>query len=102
MRIWLTIAGLAVGTAAIKAIGPAVLGRRVLPARSSSTIALTAPSLLAALVVYETVHAEHQQLVVDERLVGLCAAAIALAARLPLTIVMAIAVLSAVLVRVVV
>ena len=44
------VAGCAVVTAAIKAVGPIALGGRELPARLNSVIMLLAPALLAALV----------------------------------------------------
>jgi branched-subunit amino acid transport protein len=45
------IAGAAVITAAIKAVGPMALGGRDLPERFNGVIALMAPALLSALVV---------------------------------------------------
>jgi branched-subunit amino acid transport protein len=47
----LLIAGCAVATALIKAVGPVALGGRELPERFTGVIALMAPALLAALVV---------------------------------------------------
>jgi hypothetical protein len=88
---WLTIALLAVGTIAIKSVGPIALGGRELPVRLAGVVALLAPSLLAALVVVDTLGGEDQSLAVDARAAGLVAAAVALAARLPLFAVMAIA-----------
>ena len=57
MTAWMTTAVLALGTIAIKATGPLAFGRRQPSAAVSGVIVLIAPSLLAALVVYETVHA---------------------------------------------
>ena len=57
----------------------------------SGVIVFIAPSLLAALVVYETVHAGAHGLTFDARLVGVAAAAVALALRLPLVVVIALA-----------
>ena len=45
------IAGCAIATALIKAVGPVALGGRELPERFTGVIALMAPALLAALVV---------------------------------------------------
>ena len=47
----LRIAGCAVVTVCIKAVGPVALGGRELPERFTGVIALMAPALLAALVV---------------------------------------------------
>jgi branched-subunit amino acid transport protein len=88
---WVTIALLTVGTVAIKAAGPIALGARELPVRISGVVALLAPSLLAALVVVDTFAGHDQALSVDARAAGLAAAAAALAARLPLYVVVLLA-----------
>jgi branched-subunit amino acid transport protein len=87
---WITIAVLAVGTVAIKSTGPVALGGRDLPPRLNGVVARLAPALLAALVVVETFGRDHA-LGVDESAVGLLAAAVALAARLPIVLVVVIA-----------
>jgi branched-subunit amino acid transport protein len=76
-EVWITVAGLVVTTAAIKASGPVLLGGRRLPAWALAVIALFAPALLAALVVTQT-FGTGDELVVDERALGIGAAAIAL------------------------
>ena len=91
MTAWLTIGVLSLGTALIKAAGPAAAGRHAPSQRLSIVIALVAPALLAALVIYESVRGEHGGLVVDGRLAGLAGAGIALLARLPLVAVVAVA-----------
>jgi len=91
MTVWLTIGVLAAGTALIKAAGPAAAGRHRPSERLSSVIALIAPALLAALVIYETVRSDGGALVVDARLPALGAAGVALAARLPLVVVIVVA-----------
>ena len=88
--IWITIGLLAVGTVAIKASGPVALGGRDLPPRLAGVVARLAPALLAALVVVETFGRDHA-LGVNESAVGLLAAAVALAARLPMVAVVLIA-----------
>ncbi|HET8758372.1 MAG TPA: AzlD domain-containing protein [Solirubrobacteraceae bacterium] len=88
--VWITIALLTVGTVAIKATGPVILGGRELPPRLNGVVARLAPSLLAALVVVET-FGHDQRLAVDESAAGLAAAAVALAARLPMFAVVVIA-----------
>jgi len=87
---WVTIGLLTVGTVAIKAVGPVVLGGRDLPPRRNGVVARTEPALLAALVVGETFGRGHE-LAVDESAIGLLAAAAALAARLPMVVVVLIA-----------
>ena len=85
---WITIAALSLGTIALKATGPVVLGAREPGERTFAVISLFAPALLAALVVYETIGAGGQTgIAIDARLAGLGAAAIALLARLPLLVV---------------
>jgi branched-subunit amino acid transport protein len=79
--VWTTILVLAAGTIAIKATGPVALGGRPLPRRLNGFIMLLAPSLLAALVAVETFGGAHRTLVLDARLAGLAAAAVALALR---------------------
>jgi hypothetical protein len=88
---WATIGALAAGTAVIKAAGPLALGHRQPSERLSSVIALIAPALLAALVVYETVHTGSRGITIDARVGSLAAAAIALLLRLPLIVVIALA-----------
>lgn len=95
---WTTIAALAVATFAIKASGPVALGGRELAPWAVRVIALFAPALLAALVVVET-FGKHRDLVIDARAAGLAAAAAALAARLSVIWVGAVAALAAALVR---
>jgi hypothetical protein len=87
---WLTTGLLAVGTIAMKSFGPLALGGRELPPRLAGIVALLAPSLLAALVVVDT-FAHGDKLVVDARAGGLLAAGAALAARLPILAVVALA-----------
>jgi branched-subunit amino acid transport protein len=78
--VWLTIGVLAVGTAAIRASGPVLLGGRDLPPTLRGVIALIAPALLAALVVVQTVGAaEGGAPELDARILGVAAAGGALA-----------------------
>jgi branched-subunit amino acid transport protein len=78
--VWLTIAALALATAAIRAAGPVLLGGRELHPRLISVVALLAPTLLAALVVTQTLGTE-DGLDVDARLAGVGAAGVTIAAR---------------------
>ena len=83
--VWVTIAGLAATTAAVKAAGPLTLGGRPLPRPLLVIISLLAPALLAALVATQT-FADGQDLVVDARAAGVAAAAAAIALRAPLVV----------------
>ncbi len=100
--VCVTIVVLAVGTIAIKAAGPLAVGGRDLSPRARAVVALVAPALLAALVLYETVSAEHGGLVLDERLTGVFAAAAALFLRLPMLAVIAVAAGASALTRLIV
>ncbi len=88
--VWVTIGVLALITFVFKATGPILVGGRELPPRAAAVIGLTAPAVLAALVVQET-FAEDGALVVDARLAGMTAAVAALLAKLPMLAVVTIA-----------
>ena len=77
-QVWITVAGLTVATAAIKAFGPLVFGGRELPPLLARVIPLLAPALLAALVVAETTGGHGRTIAIDARLAGLAAAGVAL------------------------
>ena len=68
----LTIAGCTAVTAAIKAIGPVVLGGRELPTWFTSVVILLSPALLAALVATQ-VFAEGDRLALDADTAGVAA-----------------------------
>jgi branched-subunit amino acid transport protein len=85
--IWMTVAGLTVTTVLIKAFGPLVFGGRDLPGLLARVIPLLAPALLAALVVTETVGGIGRSLVIDARVGGLLAAAVAISRHWPLAVV---------------
>jgi branched-subunit amino acid transport protein len=72
--IWATIAGCAVVTFAIKAVGPVALGGRTLPAAFERVIALMAPALLAALIVTNAL-ANGRELGIGADTAGVAAAA---------------------------
>ena len=88
---WIVVAVLFVGTASMRAAGPVALGGRTLSGRGASVVALVAPAILGALVVYETVSAGGRGVEIDARVLGLAAAALALAVRLPLIAVVLVA-----------
>ena len=89
MTAWIVVAVVGAGTVALKALGPALLGARHLPERFELLASLLAPTLLAALVVTQTLEADGVS--VDARLVGVGAAGIALALRAPLIVVVVVA-----------
>jgi hypothetical protein len=98
---WLVVALVGAGTIAIKAAGPVLMGGRPLPARLTGVVGLLAPALLAALVAVQTFGAG-RSLVIDERVVGVAAAAIALRLKAPLLLVVVVAAATTALVRAVV
>jgi len=87
---WLVVILVGVATIAIKAIGPVLLGGRELPPRIASLIALLAPALLAALVAINT-FGSGSRLVIDERVLGVAAAGVAIWRRVPVLLVVVIA-----------
>ena len=95
---WLVIAVVGVVTIAFKASGPVLLGKRELPARVASVVEVLAPAMLAALVVTQTVGGD-RELVIDERLAGVVAGGFAVWLRAPLLVVMAVAAVTAALIR---
>ena len=100
-EVWVTIGVLAVATATIKAAGPVVLGGRALPEAAMGVISLLAPALLGALVVTQTFAGDDRELVLDARVAGVAAAAVALRMRASMLVAMIVAALVAALVRLV-
>jgi hypothetical protein len=98
---WIVVVVLAAGTAIMRAAGPVAFGGRSLSGRGAAVVALVAPALLGALVVYETVSAGGQGIALDARLVGLATAGLALVLRLPLIAVVLLAALATALTRLV-
>lgn len=84
------LALLALGTFAMKAVGPVLAAGRELPGWLARTAALLPPALLAALVAAQTFTAG-STLVIDARAVGLAAAAVAVALRAPFAVVVLLA-----------
>ena len=97
---WVIVLAVGAGTMAIKAAGPVLLGSTPLPAPVQRVVALLAPALLAALVATAAL-GSGQQLVMDARLLGLAAAATALALRAPVLLVVVIAAITAAVARLV-
>jgi branched-subunit amino acid transport protein len=85
---WIAVAGVGVATIALKAAGPLAFADRPLPGWVRSLMPLLAPCLLAALVVGQTV-GDGRAVVVDARVAGVAAAAVALLLRAPLLVVLA-------------
>jgi branched-subunit amino acid transport protein len=85
-------------TMLIKAIGPVLLGGRALPPRVAAVSELLAPAVLAALVVTQAVGGT-REIVLDERLAGLAAAAVALRFRAPIIVVVVAAAVVTALIR---
>jgi branched-subunit amino acid transport protein len=88
--VWIVIILVGAGTVALKAVGPVVLGGRELPRALSVVLFLLAPALLAALVVTQAV-AGDREIVLDDRLLGIAAAAVGIILRLPLLAVVVVA-----------
>jgi branched-subunit amino acid transport protein len=88
--VWVVVVVTGIGTLALKAAGPVLLGGRPLPDRLSGVVTLVGPALLAALVAIGT-FAQGQRLVLDARVLGVAAAAVAIRFRAPVLLVVIIA-----------
>lgn len=97
---WIVVLAVGVSTVLLKAAGPVFLGRRALPPRVVGLVDVLAPAMLAALVVTQAVGGD-ERLVLDERMGGLAAAAVAIALRAPLLAVIVVAAVAAALLRLV-
>jgi len=97
-HVWLVVGAVGVATIAIKATGPVLLGGRSLPPRLADVVELLAPAVLAALVVTQAVGGDGE-IVVDERVPALAAAAVALVLRAPMLLVVVVAAVVAALLR---
>ncbi len=89
-EVWIVVVMSGLGSVALKAAGPVLLGGRPLPARLGAVLRLAGPALLAALIATGA-FTTGQDLVLDVRAVGLAAAAIAVWARAPALVVVVIA-----------
>jgi branched-subunit amino acid transport protein len=96
---WIAVLAVGAATVALKAAGPVLAGGRELPESSSRVVELLAPALLAALVATQA-FATDESLVLDERAAGLAAGAVAVLLKAPLLAVVAVAALTAALLRV--
>jgi branched-subunit amino acid transport protein len=95
---WVIVLSVGVGTMAIKAAGPVLLGGRALPTPVQRVVALLAPALLAALVA-TAAFGSGNDLVLDARAVGLAVGAAAILLRAPVLAVVIAAAAAAALVR---
>jgi Branched-chain amino acid transport protein (AzlD) len=96
---WVTIGVLCVATVAMKASGPAALRGRRPSRRALAVIALVAPAVLASLVLYQTFGETPSGITADARLAGVAVAALAIALRAPMLVVVAAAALATALAR---
>ena len=90
MNAWWMVAIIGGATIAIKGAGPVLLGGKPLPPRIGRIIGLLAPALLAALVAIST-FGDERALVLDERALGVGAAAVAVAFKAPPLVVVIVA-----------
>jgi branched-subunit amino acid transport protein len=74
---WIVVIVVGVATLCLKAAGPVILGRRQLPRRVDAVVALIAPVMLTSLVVVQTFGGD-EEIVVDARVPGVAAAALAI------------------------
>ena len=86
----MVVALVGAATIVLKGVGPVFLAGRELPRTLSDVLLMLAPALLGALVVTQLVGGD-REIVLDERLVGITAAVIAILLRLPLLAVVVIA-----------
>ena len=77
-------------TIVLKSVGPVFLAGRGLPRTLEGVLLMLAPALLGALVVTQAVGGD-RAIVLDERLVGIGAALVAILLRLPLLAVVIVA-----------
>jgi branched-subunit amino acid transport protein len=89
-EVWVVVALVGAATIVLKGVGPVFLAGRELPRTLSDVLLMLAPALLGALVVTQLVGGD-RELVLDERLLGITAAVVAILVRLPLLAVVVIA-----------
>jgi len=98
MTFWIVVIAVGVATILFKAAGPLLLGHRPLGPRLQSIVDLLAPVMLTALVLTQTVGGD-QEVVLDARVPGVAAAAVAVWRGAPVIVAMVIAGLVTALVR---
>ncbi len=90
--VWIVVIVVGAFTMALKAAGPVFLGKRQLPPRVQSVVDLVAPVMLTALVVTQTLGGD-EEIVVDARVAGVAAAAVAIWRGAPIVVAMFVAAL---------
>jgi branched-subunit amino acid transport protein len=80
--VWIVVGACGLATVVLKGAGPVLVGGRSLPPALLRVVGLLGPALLAALVA-TSVFGGDRRLVLDERALGLGAAAIGIWRRLP-------------------
>ncbi len=90
--VWIVVIVVGAFTMAFKAAGPVFLGKRQLPPRAQSVVDLVAPVMLTALVVTQTLGGD-EEIVVDARVAGVAAAAVAIWRGAPIVVAMFVAAL---------
>ena len=98
MKLWLSMAAIALATIAMKAIGPLTLGGRRLPGTARSVVALLAPVLLAGLIVVELGGAGWKD-VDAPQVAGVAAAGVAYVVKVPILLAVVIGAVVAALLR---
>ena len=91
---WIAVVAVGTATVALKSVGPVLLGGRPLPHHLTGVVALLAPALVVTQVA-----GGDEEIVLDARLVGLGAAAVAILLRAPLLAVVVAAAASTAIVR---
>jgi branched chain amino acid efflux pump len=97
---WISVIVVGTGTAVLKAVGPVGLASKELPPRVADLLALVGPAILAALVVTMT-FGHNRSLVVDARIAGVAAGAVAALLRAPFGVVVLVGALATAGVRLV-
>jgi branched-subunit amino acid transport protein len=87
---WIVVIVVGLATLTLKAVGPVLLGGKPLPDRISAVVTLLGPALLAALVAIGT-FGQGRSLVLDARVPGVLAAALAIRLRAPILLVVVVA-----------
>jgi branched-subunit amino acid transport protein len=87
---WIVVLVVGVFSVAFKAAGPVFVGRRSLPPRMESVVALIGPVMLTALVATQTFGGD-EEIEIDARLPGVGAAAVAIWRGAPIVAAMVVA-----------
>jgi branched-subunit amino acid transport protein len=88
--VWIIVLLVGAATIMLKSVGPVFLAGRGLPRSVGDVLLMLAPALLGALVVTQAVGGD-REIVLDERLLGIGAALVAILLRLPLLAVVIVA-----------